>query len=98
MSNPLSYEMLTDIEDWATDFVMRIAQGTAEMLQVDGRVYGDVDLDRQQRILAYQAMVRPVQGVSEMDSLRVVNPALAKSYDDQYEKDITATPPYTGKV
>ena len=86
--------MLQAVEDWAVEFCMQIAQSVVEEMQIDGHVYGDVELNRQQRILSFEAMVRS----GEMNSLIVVNPKLAREYADEYSRDIVGTPPYTGRA
>lgn len=94
MASPLSADLLTAVEDWATEFCMTVLKGVAMEMQVDGHVVGDVELDRQQRINAFESMVRS----GEMNSLVVVNLQYAQDLTEQYERDILKTPPYTGKV
>jgi hypothetical protein len=88
MSSPLSADLLQDVEDKAVEMVMSVLEGVVELMQVDGKVYGDVDLDRGQRILAYEAAVTS----GEMNSLVVVDPGLARRMSEQYRKDVQAMP------
>lgn len=87
-TSPLSADLLTAIEDAAVDMVMVALKGVVELMQVDGRVYGDVKLDRGERILSYESAVRS----GEMDSLPTVNPGLARRMADQYERDVADMP------
>ncbi len=93
MASPLSAGLLDDIETWAYDYVLKIAQGVTEMMQADGGVvYGDQKLGRAERILAFQHAVQS----GEMNSLIVVNPRLAKEMTDTYFRDVAASPVYAG--
>ncbi|MCR4375939.1 MAG: hypothetical protein NUW22_13935 [Acidobacteria bacterium] len=88
MASPLSADLLQDVEDWAVDYVIAMLEGVVELMQVDGRVYGDVLLNRGERILSFEAAVRS----GEMDSLPVVNAGLARRMEDQYERDMADMP------
>lgn len=93
MASPISADLLTAVEDEAVEIVMMVLKGVVDEMQADGRVYGDVDLDRGQRILSYQHAVDS----GEMYSLPAVKPELAREMTAQYERDIKATPVYTGR-
>ncbi len=92
MSSPLSADMLTAIEDRIVDMLLDILKGVVDAMQVDGYVYGDVKLDREQRILAFHAAMQS----GELNSLIVVNPDLARKMAAQYQRDIAASPVYAG--
>jgi hypothetical protein len=83
--------LLTDVEDKAVEIVMGVLEGVVELMQVDG-VYGDVQLSRADRILAFEAAMRS----GELDSLVVVNPALAKRMAEQFVRDTSAMPALAG--
>lgn len=86
--NPVSADLLQAVEDRAVDLCLDVIEGVVELMQVDGYVYGDEQLGRQERINAYLAMEQS----GELRALRVVNPKLAAQYDREFYNDVGQTP------
>lgn len=94
MASPLSADMLTAVEEWSVEYVMSVLKGVTGLMEVDGYIYGDVKLDREQRILAFLAM----RDSGELEMLFAVNPELARKYAREYEHDVANTPAFTGRI
>ena len=86
--------MLTAVEEWSVEYVMSVLKGVTGLMEVDGYIYGDVKLDREQRILAFLAM----RDSGELEMLFAVNPELARKYAREYEQDVANTPAFTGRI
>jgi hypothetical protein len=94
VASPLSADMLTAVEEWSVEYVMSVLKGVTGLMEVDGYIYGDVKLDREQRILAFLAM----RDSGELEMLFAVNPELARKYAREYEHDVANTPAFTGRI
>jgi hypothetical protein len=94
VASPLSADMLTAVEEWSVEYVMSVLKGVTGLMEVDGYIYGDVKLDREQRILAFLAM----RDSGELEMLFAVNPELARKYAREYEQDVANTPAFTGRI
>lgn len=92
--NPVSADLLTEVEDRAVEMCMQIIEGVVELMQADGHVYGDEQLSREERILAFLAMVQS----GEFDALSVVNPELAAKYQRDYFRDVGESPVMRGGI
>jgi hypothetical protein len=94
VASPLSADMLTAVEEWSVEYVVSVLKGVTGLMEVDGYVYGDVKLDREQRIMAFLAM----RDSGELEMLFTVNPSLARKYTREYEQDVANTPAFTERI
>jgi hypothetical protein len=94
VASPLSADMLTAVEEWSVEYIVSVLKGVAGLMEVDGYVYGDVKLNREQRIMAFLHM----RDSGELGMLNTVNPKLAEKYAAEYERDIVKTPVFTGGI
>ena len=86
--------MLTAVEEWSVEYVMSVLKGVTGLMEVDGYIYGDVKLNREQRIMAFLHM----RDSGELEMLNAVNPELVRKYAREYEHDVANTPSFTEKI
>ena len=94
MASPLSADMLTVVEEWSVEYVGSVLKGVTGLMEVDGYVYGDVKLNREERIMSFLHM----RDSGELEMLNIVNPELVRKYTAEYERDVANTPSFTEKI
>ena len=84
----LSADFWDEVKKLAINQTVAILESSLDSMLTDGRVIGDVKLQREQRVARYMQLRD--EGV--LEHLRVISPKLLEEMQKQFLKDIEASP------